>query len=181
MRSLLAIAVLAVTGPVASAGTYIGLGIGTAPSIGNDTIPRPANDGRSGRLLLGQSFQLPIGRLAIEGEANRFDFLFNGEGYDSTMLGVDLKYSFPLGNSFDVYGRAGLQRTWLSADDSTRGIYAGAGDGLYFGLGFEYRIAVFGSLFVDYERQSSTIDMDESSTSYGQTAGMFTLGATINL
>jgi hypothetical protein len=178
MRSLLVAAVLA-SGPVASAGTYIGLGIGTAPSIGNDTIPRPANDGRSGRLVLGQSFGLPIGRLAIEGEANRFDFLFNGEGYDSTMLGVDLKYSFPLGNSFEAFGRLGLERTWLSGGDATD--YGGSGDGYYFGLGFEYRIAVFGSLFVDYERQSSTIDMDASSNSYGQTAGMFTLGATITL
>jgi|HubBroStandDraft_6_1064221.scaffolds.fasta_scaffold38591_2 hypothetical protein len=179
MRSLLAIAVLAATGPVASAGTYIGLGIGTAPSVGNDTITGAQNDGRSGRLLLGQSFGLPIGRLAIEGEANRFSMILNGEGYDSTMLGVDLKYSLPLGNGFEAFGRLGLERSWLSANGDASD-YEGSGDGYYVGLGFEYRIAIFGSLFVDYERQSSTID-SPTSTTYGQTAGMFTLGATINL
>jgi hypothetical protein len=175
MRSLLVLAILA-TGPVASAGTYIGLGIGTAPSVGNDTNPGAGAESRSYRGLLGYSF----GHLAIETEVNHFDSALNTESYGWTMLGVGLKYGIPLGYGFDVYGRAGLQRTWLSADDSTRGIYAGSGDGLYFGLGVELRVLPMASVFVDYERQSATID-DAQPGTYGESAGMFTIGAILHL
>jgi hypothetical protein len=175
MRSLLVLAILA-TGPVASAGTYIGLGVGTAPSVGNDSIPGAGAETRSYRGLLGYSF----GHLAIETELNHFDSALNTESYGWTMLGVGLKYGIPLGYGFDVYGRAGLQRTWLSADDSTRGIYAGAGDGLYLGVGVELRVLPMASVFVDYERQSATIDAVQP-TSYGVSAGTFTLGAILHL
>jgi hypothetical protein len=174
MRSLLAVIVLAAAAAPASAGTYIGLGIGTGPSIGNDTIPNANNDGRSGRFILGMKF----GRLSVEGEANRFGMLLNGDSYDSTMLGLGLKYSLPLANGFELFGRGGLQRTWLSSN-ADRNDYEGSGNGYFLGAGVEYRIRPFGSVFVDYERQSATID--GNSTPYGQSAGMFTLGATIDL
>jgi hypothetical protein len=175
MRSLLVVSMIAATGSIASAGPYIGLGIGTGPSLDNDKIVSPEQTSRSGRLLFGYSFHLPIGRLSIEGEANRFDFTLNGDPMSSTMAGAGLKYSFPLGSGFEVFGRGGLQRTWLSD-----GVYAGDGNGYYLGAGFELRIPVFGSVFVDYERQSATID-SSTSTTYDQSAGMFTLGATVNL
>jgi len=174
MRSLLAIALLAAAAPAASAGTYLGIGIGTGPSLGNDSIPDAQSDGRSGRLLLGMAF----GRLAIESEANRFGLLLNTDSYDSTMLGVGLKYSVPLGNGFEVFGRGGLERTWLTSNAVRTG-YEGSGDGYYLGAGFELRIRPFGSIFVDYERQSASIDIPTGG--YDQSAGMFTLGATIDL
>ncbi|HEY1815173.1 MAG TPA: outer membrane beta-barrel protein [Kofleriaceae bacterium] len=175
MRSLLAAGLLAAAGSIASAGPYIGLGIGSGPSLSNNTIANPEQTSRSGRLLLGYSFRMPVGRLSIEGEANRFDFDLNGMAMSSTMAGAGLKYSFPLGSGFEVFGRGGLQRTWLSD-----GGYAGDGDGYYLGAGFELRIPIFGSVFVDYEHQSATID-SATSTTYDQSAGMFTLGATVNL
>src|ERR1700753_507776 len=82
MRQLLVLAVLA-TGPVASAGTYIGLGIGTAPSESDGAVTN-GDQSRSWRALLGQSF----GHLSIEGELNRYSVDLNGEGYDATMLGA---------------------------------------------------------------------------------------------
>ncbi|HEY1548713.1 MAG TPA: outer membrane beta-barrel protein [Kofleriaceae bacterium] len=175
MRSLIVAGILA-SGSVASAGTYIGLGIGSAPSVGNDSVPGAGAETRSYRGLLGYSF----GHLAIETELNHFDSALNTESYGWTMAGVDVKYGIPLGYGFDVYGRAGLQRTWLSADDSARGIYAGAGNGLYLGVGVELRLLPMASVFVDYERQSTTIDAAQPS-SYGVSAGMFTLGAILHL
>jgi hypothetical protein len=173
MRSLLVVSMIAAAGSIASAGPYIGIGIGTGPSVSNDKVPNAGEQSRSGRLLLGYSFRLPVGRLSIEGEANRFDLELDANPLSSTMAGAGLKYSFPLGSGFEVFGRGGLQRTWLSGDT-----YSGSGDGYYLGAGFELRIPVFGSVFVDYERQSATIN---SSINYDESAGMFTLGATVNL
>ncbi|HEY3805408.1 MAG TPA: outer membrane beta-barrel protein [Kofleriaceae bacterium] len=175
MRSLLVVSMIAAAGSIASAGPYIGIGIGTGPSLSNNTIASPEQTSRSGRLLLGYSFHVPVGRLSIEGEANTFDLDLNGVPMSSTMGGFGLKYSFPLGSGFEVFGRGGLQRTWLS-----NGVYAGDGDGYYLGAGFELRIPIFGSVFVDYERQAATID-SSTSTTYDESAGMFTLGATVNL
>jgi len=179
MRSMLILAAVLATGSVASAETYIGVAVGTAPSISNDTIPNPRNDGRSGRFFLGEAFGLRFGTLAIEGEANRFDLVLNGFPSSSTMLGVDAKYSFPLSDGFSVFGKLGLQRTWLSEGGDGPN-YDGAGNGWYLGLGAEYRIIPLLSVFVDYERQSATIDAP-TSTSYGQAAGMFSLGAAFHL
>ena len=177
MRSMLIVALLATTGSVASAETYIGLAVGTAPSVSNDALANEIrNDGRSGRLILGQAFGFRFGTIAIEAEANRFDLVLNGFPSSSTMLGVDAKYSFPLTDGFSVFGKLGLARTWLSED----GPYDGAGNGWYFGLGAEYRIIPLLSVFVDYERQSTSIDAP-TSTTYGQAAGMFSLGAAFHL
>jgi hypothetical protein len=176
MRSLLVAAVLA-SSSIASAGTYLGIGIGTGPSIGNNAIPNPEANGRSGRLLLGESF----GHLAVELEANRFGLSLNGSGYDSTMLGIGLKYGVPLADGFELFGRGGFQRTWLSGGGESA-YYDGAGFGYYLGAGVEYRFLGLASVFVDYEWQSATIDESATDgTSFGQSAGMFTLGATIQL
>jgi len=184
MRSMLIMAVLATTGSAASAETYIGVAVGTAPSISNDTIPNPRNDGRSGRLVLGQAFGFRFGTIAIEAEANRFDMVLNGFPSSSTMLGVDAKYSFPLSDGFSVFGKLGLARTWLSEDGDGPN-YDGAGNGWYFGLGAEYRIIPLVSVFVDYERQSATISAPNAGAGdnfeFGQAAGMFSLGVTFHL
>jgi len=174
---MLIMAVLATTGSAASAETYIGVAVGTAPSISNAYVHQ--NDGRSGRLVLGQAFGFRFGTIAIEAEANRFDMVLNGIPSTSTMLGVGAKYSFPLSDGFSVFGKLGLARTWLS-EDLDGPSYDGAGNGWYFGLGAEYRIIPLLSVFVDYERQSTTIDAP-TSTTYGQAAGMFSLGAAFHL
>ncbi|HEX4449834.1 MAG TPA: outer membrane beta-barrel protein [Kofleriaceae bacterium] len=172
MRSLLVLAILA-TGPVASAGTYIGLGIGTAPSE-SDGVVTNGDQSRSWRALLGQSF----GHLSIETELNRYSVALNSESYDATMLGIGLKYNIPIDYGFSLYGRAGLERTWLSGNDVD--YFSGAGNGLYLGVGVEYRFVSVASVFVDYERQSATIDAD-GAAAYDHNAGMFTVGAILHL
>jgi len=180
---MLIMAVLATTGSAASAETYIGVAVGTAPSISNDSVPNQ-NDGRSGRLFVGQGFGLRYGTLAIEGEANRFGLLLKGDPYNSTMLGVAAKYSFPLSDGFSIFGRLGFERTWLSSNAPSNA-FEGSGNGWLFGLGAEYRIIPLVSVFVDYERQSATISAPNAGAGdnfeFGQAAGMFSLGVTFHL
>jgi predicted porin len=174
MRSLIVAAVLA-SGSVASAGTYIGLGIGTAPSE-SDGAASNGNQTRSWRALLGYSF----GHLSIESELNRYSNELNNEPYDATMLGLGLKYNIPIEYGFELFARAGIERTWLSGD--TVDYFSGAGNGLYLGVGVEYHFIPLASVFVDYERQSATITPDDASvSSYDHTAGMFTIGAILHL
>lgn len=181
MRTLLAVAIVAGTGSAASADTYLGLGIGPAASIGGDMQSFQEDGSRTGRLIVGSRF----GRFSVEGNANRYGVFGNAVAYDGTQLAVAGKYSLPLGNDFEVFGRLGLERTWLSTDATTRQDYAG--NGYLFGAGFEYRLnleAVTGSIFVDWTRTSTGFSGDSDSarmSSVDGTASMWTLGLTVSI
>jgi len=179
MRSLLAAALVAATATSASAGTYLGLGIGTAASPGGD-IASMSNDGnRTGRLMLGTRF----GRLSLEGAGSRYTLGHGATPYTGTMLAAALKYSLPLGNSFEAYGRGGLERTWLSNNND--GVWPDyAGNGWLLGAGFEYRLdlgVTAASIFVDYEhsdtgvRDQARMQLPEKS----ETIGLWTAGVTL--
>src|ERR1051325_2764021 len=85
MRSLLALALVAATPVVASAGTYVGLGIGTQASghIGSDASSMENDGNHSGRLLVGLRF----GRLAVEGAGTRYTGFYRNTEADATSLG----------------------------------------------------------------------------------------------
>src|SRR5258706_16301036 len=74
MRIALVFAALLATGSIASAGTFIGLGIGTAPSVSDSNDAPYASDGRSARLAVGYAFELKTGRLAVEGAYSGFGY-----------------------------------------------------------------------------------------------------------
>ncbi len=176
MNRLCAAALLvAAAGSTASAGTYLGLGIGTAANASADNVMMDGN-GRSGRLMLGYRFS----RIAIEGSGTRYDLFVGSAPYQATQLAAGLKLGFPLGNHFELIGRGGLQRTSLSMTGS-----AGAdadGTGYYLGGGVEYRLDLGltgASVFVDYQRSST--DLDNGNRQYEAVAGMWTLGATLSL
>jgi hypothetical protein len=177
-RLALAAVLLAATATTASAGGFVGLGIGTTPGLSGDMSY--AADGRSGRLELGYSF----GRLSIEGLGSRFDmFRADGYGYQDTSLGIAGKYNVPLGDLFEVFGRLGLQHTDLSSSDRIREDYSGSG--ILVGGGFEYRIplqAVKASLFVDYTVAHSSLTSPEiyGTTEFSFTTRVWTLGATLS-
>jgi hypothetical protein len=179
MRSLLAVAIVAATASAASAGVgYLGLGIGTAASPTGD-FPMASNDGnRTGRLLGGMRF----GSFSIEGAGSRYSIYRSASEYSGTVLAVVGKYSLPLGNDFEAFGRLGLERTWLSTDANYSDF---AGNGLLFGAGFEYKLKLGGtgaSVFVDYERtQSSVVNQSDMQTSKDVGIGLWTLGATVSL
>jgi hypothetical protein len=164
------------TGSAVSAGPYLGVGIGTNANLGGDRSQFTDDGGRSGRLMVGQKF----GRFSIEGLGTRYGLLNQGEGYDGTSLGVAGKLNFPLGNNFEVFGRAGLQRTWLSPN---RGQLASFdGNGYLVGGGFEYHLDLSmiggGAIFVDYTRNSSGLTSD-AGRQLNSTASMWTLGITL--
>ena len=174
MRSLLALALVAATPVAASAGTYLGLGIGTQASghIGSDPSSMETDGNHSGRLILGMRF----GRLSAEGSGTRYSEVFRNASSPSTSLAVALKYGLPLGDNFEIFGRGGLQRTWVSGAD-----WDLAGNGWLLGAGFEYRIdaALTGlSVFVDYTHNQSTL-YGPSNVPLDASASMWTLGATL--
>jgi hypothetical protein len=172
----LAAVLLAASTTAASAGTYLGIGVGTSAdgSVGDSETVE--GGGRSGRLLLGSRF----GKLAVEGQAGRFDMMFANSVFETTQLGVGLKLNIPLGNNFEVFGKGGVQRTWLSNDNS---MYDAAGNGWFAGGGVEYRLnlgVTAASLFMDYQHSSSTLTNERMQEMDGST-GMWTLGATVSL
>ncbi|HTL32566.1 MAG TPA: outer membrane beta-barrel protein [Kofleriaceae bacterium] len=184
-RVLLAAMIVAATSTVASAGTYVGLGIGTAPATSGDAALD--ENGRSLRAQLGYSF----GHFAVEGVVNHANLDGTPWGYTSpgdmswTTLGVAAKYNIPLGDKFEGFGRLGVQRTFLSIENDPKfGSDDWAGSGLFGGGGFEYKmnlIAAGASIFVDYtiahETLSSPKYMQET---YGLTSRVWTLGATVS-
>lgn len=180
MRSLLAVVLVAASASAASAGTYLGLGIGTAASPGGDMTNATSDGNRSGRLLLGTTF----GRLAIEGDGERFG-MFRTIDYQGSMLAAVVKYSLPLGNNFEVYGRGGLQRTWLNRVSTAAGLPDFAGNGWLVGAGFEYRLNVAGtgvSLFVDYQHADTSLErQDAMQQPEDETIGLWTMGATVSI
>jgi hypothetical protein len=184
MRSLLAaITLIAASATVASAEPYVGLGIGTAASghVGADSSSQMSNGNRSGQLLGGYSFgRVGPGLLAVEAVGTRFSQNYRNTANDANSLGAAGKYSMPLGNGFEGFGRAGLARTWLSNDATSL-----TGDGWFVGAGFEYRFKVAtqtaASLFVDYQYNKTSYDLGSHTPALDATAGMWMLGATVAL
>jgi hypothetical protein len=186
MTRLAAIAVALVALPsVASAGAYVGLGIGTAPGGSWERTMGQADSGdvdgfeRTGRLFGGARFS----KLSVEGQANRFAMSFgDARGYRGTQLGVGLKLNIPLGNNFEVFGKGGLARTWLSSMDGPTDDWAG--NGWFLGVGVEYRLPLkvtSASLVLDYQRSSSSFDSDGNpGIQFDSSLGMWMLGATVS-
>lgn len=169
--------VFAASTSVASAGTYLGLGIGTSAdgNLGDSGTVEGA--GRSGRLLLGAR----MSKLSLEGQASRYDLAFQSSLYASTQVGLGLKLSIPLGNNFELFGRGGVQRTWLNHEPGMT--YDVAGNGWFGSAGVEYRVNLgltAASVFMDYQR-SSTDFTTERMTEIEGAAGMWTLGMTVSL
>lgn len=162
------------TASTASAGPYVGLGIGSSARTSSDSTTM-SGDGRSGRLMLGWRF----GRLSAEATGTRYDLWVASAPFTATQLALGGKYSLPLGDNFEAFGRGGLQRTSLSQQSS--GGYDASGGGWYLGAGFEYRIKAIlagASVFVDYQYAST--NFDNGMGEYRGGAGLWTLGATVS-
>jgi hypothetical protein len=179
-RVVLAAVLLAASTSIASAGTYVGLGIGSAPSVSDSANDPYRSDGRSGRLALGWR----MGRFSVEGALSGFSYVqanSPGDGhYDSRSGQIAGKFNYPLGDNFEAFGRVGLLRTQLTPTSTTGGDVTG--DGYTLGAGFEYRLnlgVAGGSLFVDYSRNQATFGTGASAVD--QTGSMWTLGVNVSL
>lgn len=150
MKSLALVAVL-LAASTAHAGGYIGLGVGDGIGTSGDLEYRA--DGRTLKLIGGFAF----GKLAIEGSAQRADtvMIMTGRAYSLTQLGLAGKYSVPLSDGFELYGKLGLNRMNLGASDSSG--LDGTGDGVLVGGGAEYRSKLPVTFWVDYTVTNATL------------------------
>jgi hypothetical protein len=174
VATALATGVLMGFSPTASAG-YLGLALGTKPSIDDDLGASATPLGRSLRGLVGIRF----GNLSVEGALNGFTVDVGDFDRNMYQLSAALKLSLPLGNGFEGFGRVGLERTWLSYDDER---YDLSGDGFLFGAGFEYRLNAVvsnASLFVDYSIHRATLSNTRGEVD--ATSRMWGLGFTIGI
>jgi hypothetical protein len=156
-RAVLAASLLVAMAGTASAGTYLGLGIGTIPAVSEDT-DRIDADSRALKGLVGMRW----GQWSIEGsiggntlmrdrqsnlEADKPVFVPYGDFYN---LGLAAKFNLPLGSNFEAFGRLGLNHLVVRGENPENDV---SGNGLMFGAGFEYRLNLGvggGSIFVDY-------------------------------
>jgi hypothetical protein len=117
---------------VASAESYISLGVGGGPAVRGDLRMAGSGEGdrANGRLALG----IGVSRLAVEGSLSRF-----GLGSSTaTAVGAHLRLRFPVRGGFGLFGRIGLERVWLGTDLPSMGSTV---DGTVGGLGLEYRLS----------------------------------------
>jgi len=174
-------AVLTATASVASAGPYLGLGVGPAAGMsGGDNQYGPGSfegAGRSYRLLGGYQ----LGRLAIEALIKGQDFAYNGSRFAGKELALAGVYHHPLGSGFEAYGKLGVHRTSLTRDVDIR-VYDVSGEGLLVGAGFALHLDALlasGSVFVDYTHHAADMSGDRYAFEGG--VGMWMLGFTFGL
>ena len=172
LRSVLVLILVAGTAGSASAGGYLGLGVGNGASSGGDIDLE--TDGRTIRLMGGYRF----GRFAVEGLGTRYDLVrSDGHEYTGTTVGVAGRFNFSLGYNFELYGRAGLQYTQLDPK-----VYEETynGFGILIGPGVEYRIPL-GTMalafYVDANVQYASVKNEFSDEGLDLTQAWWTLGA----
>lgn len=167
---LVAAGVLAISS-TASAGGYLGLGLGSQPAL-DDSLDSLDPQGRSLRGLAGIRF----GNVSVEAALNGFDVIIDSLDYPIYQLSGALKLSIPLGEGFEVFGRGGLERTWLRERRNW------SGDGFLISGGLEYRLNALvtsASVFVDYTVHRVTVTSDRNQ--FDMTSGIWGLGVTVGL
>ena len=183
-RACLGVALVMATAGTSAAGTYVGLGIGTAPAF-SEQRGQLESDSRSGRVLVGMRF----GNVSVEGAVSGYDLAIQSDSGVVQPYGnlytasAALKLSLPLGNNFEAFGRAGVHHTWISADESELDV---SGNGLLIGAGIEYRLNLLigqGSIFMDYQYSRAKLDGELlfDSNALDTSARMLTIGLTVGL
>jgi hypothetical protein len=171
---LAAALVLASASPALADGAYAGLGFGGGAEIGGQLAERYDASGQvGGRLMAGWRTD----EWALEGVLFGTDVTDLGarlgtESSSTLSLGVDLKYFLSLTNRLELYGRLGLNQTWIVADPS-QGLPEGqepAGRGWIYGAGAQYQLIRLGtpglnlamSVWGDWSRQTTSLGEDLS-------------------
>lgn len=166
MRALL-VATLVAAPAIASAGTYIGAAVGPGADLGDGY----AQNGRHYRGILGYS----IGQISIEGLVS-YNGALDTNNLDNDVINASVagKYSLPLSDGFEVFGRLGYGRTWVNPSGDTP---SANGDGFLLGAGVEYRlklVATQASIFLDYNYTTASLNGTTDFSTRG-----FTIGATV--
>jgi hypothetical protein len=178
-RSLvLGVILLAGQSGMASAGVYLGLGVGTNGF--EDSAHIFQTDGRALRVFGGYRFpNLSFGAFSVEGGLEGYD-LFNNHSDSKSYTATDFfaagKFSLPISSDFDAYGRLGVQRTSLSGSGDF------AGSGYLAGAGIELHIntqIVNGSVFVDFTRNGQTLSGNAGHSVEDSSVDRWMLGLTV--
>ena len=121
--------------------------------------------------------------MSLEGALNGFTVLTNNFGEKTAyQLSAAAKLNLPLGNGFEAFARAGLERTWLNQSAGQNQGLDLVGDGYLVGGGFEYRLdAVIAnaSLFVDYNVHHATLA--DTRHEVDETTRIWSLGFTVGI
>ncbi|HVK89378.1 MAG TPA: outer membrane beta-barrel protein [Kofleriaceae bacterium] len=186
-RAILVGSVLLATTGAASAGTYVGLGVGPEANVSD--IQWTSSGSRSARLLGGYGFNgLRVGTLAVEASLTGQSLTYanpNARGLlDAMELGLAAKYSYPLGDGFEVFGKLGAHHSWLSHEREGASTHNTSGTGVLLGVGAEFRFKLGPtrgvSVFVDYTHYRATFEGDYFMNE-GAGIGMWMLGFTVGL
>jgi hypothetical protein len=184
-RAALTLVLVAAMSSVASAGAYVGLGIGTnAVSEGSDRL---VEDGRSARVFAGYRFRpLRFGSFALEGGISGYGLGLKDRTsiveIDALQLSAAARFNVPLSNEFEAFGRLGLQHTSASAENP---IYDTSGNGLLVGAGLAYHLNVgIGSgaaISIDYQINKVDLSGDrfQGSSAFQVTERQWTLGVSM--
>jgi hypothetical protein len=181
LPSLIVSLVLAV--PVAAhAGPYVSAGVGAGPALGGDFSGTLSADGHSaGRVGIGHR----LGPASLEAAISGFGVTATaptGESVDGTALSgqISAKLGVPIVLGIALYGRGGLERTWMgptaNADDRL------IGDGTVLGAGLEYNLdLVLTSAGVWVEADREWITVEGQGMSFDGTADMVLAGVRVGI
>ncbi len=151
---------LAVAAPAAHASSYFLLGIGPRPGAGGDLGNAVDGDTRTARFGAGQR----IGPIGLEGSVFGADLVGTGGGggfalgreYSTLSVAADLKGFFPVLGPIEIFGKAGLNYTWVNGND-----YSGSGWDLGGGAQFVLELPLgYAAVWVDYTYQNLGLSDD---------------------
>jgi hypothetical protein len=171
---------ISVTVPaVARADGYVAVGVGSGGSV-SDGDAFSSDQRLSGRLMIGQRISL----LSVEAGVSGYGLegMSPGTQWDAVALGAGLKLNLPIVLGLEIFGRGGVERTWLEADGAGMADYAG--NGTVFGAGLEYGfdlVVTDASLWLDWTRHDADLDADGDAPSRDATTDIWTAGVSVEL
>lgn len=173
--ALAATAVVAMSGP-ASAGVYLGLGLGPKPMLDDamDSVGAPSS--RSLRGVVGAR----LANVSLEGAVNGFDLATQRSGGQTVyQASAALKLSIPIVSHIEAFGRGGLERTWLRMGEDPANL---RGDGFLAGVGLELRlnlVVASTSIFADYTVHRTSLE--STLEKFDSTWQMVGIGVTVGI
>ena len=164
----------------AIAGGYMSIGIGEGADLQGDLAAAfdTEGDARNGRLAIGQR----TGPIAIEAGLFGTDLIGVDGAYSAVALGVDVKLFHTLSGSFELYGKGGLNKTWLLGRDDQGTSFAGRGKQLGIGVQYSLSTGLIGqaALWVEGSRTYVSMDDDAGAQLDGE-IDMLNLGVSFGL
>jgi hypothetical protein len=124
----------------AQAGPYVSAGVGSGPALGGDFDGVLSTDGHgAGRVGIGHR----LGPASLEAAIAGFGITATaptGQSANGTALSgqISAKLGMPLVLGVGVFGRAGLERTWMGPTPTAKDRLIG--DGKLLGAGLEYNL-----------------------------------------